>query len=79
MLKEELLRYSRHIMLPEIDIEGQEKINDMSLAFIGMGGLGCSASLYSVLSGFGKIKIILKKAISLILYNIMSSTYTSMM
>ena len=30
----------------------------MSLAFIGMGGLGCSASLYSVLSGFGKIKII---------------------
>ena len=52
MLKEELLRYSRHIMLPEIDIEGQEKINDMSLAFIGMGGLGCSASLYSALSGF---------------------------
>ena len=42
MLKEELLRYSRHIMLPEIDIEGQEKINDMSLAFIGMGGLGLS-------------------------------------
>ena len=30
----------------------------MSLAFIGMGGLGCSASLYSALSGFGKIKII---------------------
>ena len=58
MLKEELLRYSRHIMLPEIDIEGQNKINDMSLAFIGMGGLGCSASLYSALSGFGKIKII---------------------
>ena len=58
MLKEELLRYSRHIMLPEIDIEGQKKINDMSLAFIGMGGLGCSASLYSALSGFGKIKII---------------------
>ena len=45
-------------MLPEIDIEGQKKINDMSLAFIGMGGLGCSASIYSVLSGFGKIKII---------------------
>jgi len=56
MLKEELLRYSRHIMLPEIDIEGQEKINNMSLAFIGMGGLGCSASLYSALSGFGKIE-----------------------
>ena len=45
-------------MLPEIDIAGQEKINDMSLAFIGMGGLGCSASIYSALSGFGKIKII---------------------
>lgn len=58
MLKEELLRYSRHIMLPEIDIEGQEKINNMSLAFIGMGGLGCSASIFSTLSGFGKIKII---------------------
>ena len=58
MLKEELLRYSRHIMLPEIDVVGQEKINDMSLAFIGMGGLGCSASLYLALSGFGKIKII---------------------
>lgn len=58
MLKEELLRYSRHIMLPEIDIEGQKKINNMSLAFIGMGGLGCSASVYSTLSGFGKIKIV---------------------
>ena len=33
MLKEELLRYSRHIMLPEIDIEGQKKINNISLNY----------------------------------------------
>ena len=44
-------------MLPEIDIPGQDKINKKSIAFVGMGGLGCAASTYCVLSGFGKVEI----------------------
>ena len=37
---EELLRYSRQIMLPEVDIEGQEKLRRARVLIIGMGGLG---------------------------------------
>jgi len=42
----ELLRYSKQIMLPQIDIEGQQKINDSTILIIGMGGLGSPTALY---------------------------------
>ena len=36
----DLVRYSRHIMLPEIDIEGQKKISSSRISIVGLGGLG---------------------------------------
>ncbi|MEC7891058.1 MAG: ThiF family adenylyltransferase, partial [Pseudomonadota bacterium] len=40
MKHDELMRYSRHIMLPEIDIAGQEKLSNSSIGIVGLGGLG---------------------------------------
>ncbi len=53
----ELLRYSKQIMLPQIDIEGQQKINDSKMLIIGMGGLGSPAALYLAAAGVGHIVI----------------------
>ena len=57
MNEEELLRYSRHILLPSIDVEGQEKIIASKVLVIGAGGLGCPAALYLAASGVGEIVI----------------------
>ena len=53
----ELLRYSKQIMLPQIDIEGQQKINDSKMLIIGMGGLGSPTALYLAATGVGHIII----------------------
>jgi molybdopterin/thiamine biosynthesis adenylyltransferase len=53
----QLLRYSRHIFLPEIDIEGQEKILQTKVLIIGAGGLGSAVSYYLAASGIGTIYI----------------------
>ena len=53
----ELLRYSKQIMLPQIDIEGQQKINDSKILIIGMGGLGSPTALYLAAAGVGHIVI----------------------
>ena len=53
----ELLRYSKQIMLPQIDIEGQQKINDSTILIIGMGGLGSPTALYLAAAGVGHIII----------------------
>ena len=53
----ELLRYSKQIMLPQIDIEGQQKINDSTILIIGMGGLGSPSALYLAAAGVGHIII----------------------
>jgi len=53
----ELLRYSKQIMLPQIDIEGQQKINDSTILIIGMGGLGSPTALYLAATGVGHIVI----------------------
>ena len=39
-------RYSRHIMLPAVDLAGQEKLLNSKVLLIGMGGLGCAAAPY---------------------------------
>jgi len=52
---QQLLRYSRHLLLPEIDIPGQEKLTQSSVFILGAGGLGSPAALYLAASGIGKI------------------------
>jgi len=54
---QQLLRYSRHILLPEIDISGQEKLIQSSAFILGAGGLGSPAALYLAASGIGKLVI----------------------
>ena len=54
---EQLLRYSRHILLPEIGIDGQEKLLAAHALVIGAGGLGSPVSLYLAASGVGRITL----------------------
>jgi adenylyltransferase/sulfurtransferase len=54
---QQLLRYSRHILLPEIGIEGQQKINEAHALIIGAGGLGSPVALYLAASGVGTITL----------------------
>lgn len=54
----QLLRYSRHILLDEIGIDGQEKLAQASVAVIGCGGLGCAVLPYLASSGVGKLILI---------------------
>ena len=57
MNDEQLLRYSRHILLPEIGIEGQEKIRAAHALVIGAGGLGSPVALYLASAGIGTLTI----------------------
>ncbi|MCH2353165.1 MAG: molybdopterin-synthase adenylyltransferase MoeB [Pseudomonadales bacterium] len=58
MNDEQLLRYSRQIMLPELDIEGQEKLGRASVLIIGLGGLGSPAAIYLAASGIGEVTLV---------------------
>ncbi|MDO9270461.1 MAG: molybdopterin-synthase adenylyltransferase MoeB [Methylobacter sp.] len=53
----QLLRYSRQIMLPQIDIEGQQKLLAASVLIVGAGGLGSPAAMYLAAAGVGNIVI----------------------
>jgi molybdopterin/thiamine biosynthesis adenylyltransferase len=57
MKDNQLLRYSRHILLPEIEYSGQEKLLNSHCLIIGAGGLGSPVSIYLASSGIGKITI----------------------
>ncbi len=54
---EQLLRYSRHILLPQIGIEGQEKLLAARALVIGAGGLGSPVALYLASAGVGRLTI----------------------
>jgi len=57
MNDQDLLRYSRQIMLHQIDVEGQQKILDSTMLLIGMGGLGSPSALYLAAAGVGHLVI----------------------
>ncbi|MEW5966913.1 MAG: molybdopterin-synthase adenylyltransferase MoeB [Pseudomonadota bacterium] len=54
---DQLLRYSRHILLPEIGVTGQARLCEASVLIVGAGGLGCPVALYLGASGVGRLTI----------------------
>jgi len=57
MNDQQLLRYSRQIMLPEVGVEGQEVLLGSTMLLIGMGGLGAPTALYLAAAGVGHLII----------------------
>ncbi len=55
---DQLLRYSRHIILPEVGGKGQSKIADAKVFIVGAGGLGCPVGYYLAAAGVGTIALI---------------------
>lgn len=55
---EEILRYSRHLLIPEVGLEGQRKLKSSSALIVGTGGLGSPVSLYLAAAGVGRIGLV---------------------
>jgi len=55
---EQLLRYSRQIMLPAIDVGGQERLRDAHALIIGLGGLGSPVAMYLAAAGIGRLTLV---------------------
>jgi molybdopterin/thiamine biosynthesis adenylyltransferase len=55
---EKLLRYSRQIFLPEIDVEGQQRLLGSTVMILGLGGLGAPAAIYLASSGIGRLILV---------------------
>jgi adenylyltransferase/sulfurtransferase len=56
--RDEILRYSRHLLIPEVGLEGQRKLKNSSVLIIGTGGLGSPVALYLAAAGIGRIGLV---------------------
>ncbi len=56
--REEILRYSRHLLIPEVGLDGQRKLKAASALIIGTGGLGSPVALYLAAAGVGRIGLV---------------------
>jgi adenylyltransferase/sulfurtransferase len=56
--KDEILRYSRHLIMPEVGMDGQLKLKNASVCLIGTGGLGAPLGLYLAAAGVGRIGLV---------------------
>jgi adenylyltransferase/sulfurtransferase len=56
--KDEILRYSRHLIMPEVGMEGQIKLKNAKVLLVGAGGLGAPLGLYLAAAGVGRIGIV---------------------
>ena len=55
---EELLRFNKHILLNDIDVEGQALLKDKHIVLVGLGGLGSPLAYYLASSGIGQITLV---------------------
>jgi adenylyltransferase/sulfurtransferase len=58
LTQEEIMRYSRHLIMPEVGVDGQEKLKNASVLIIGCGGLGSPLSIYLAAAGIGHLGLV---------------------
>src|SRR5512136_459059 len=58
LTRDEILRYSRHLLIPEVGLEGQRRLKNASALVIGTGGLGSPVGLYLAAAGVGRIGLV---------------------
>ena len=55
---EEISRYSRHLIMPEVGMEGQKKLKNASVLAVGAGGLGAPLTMYLAAAGVGRLGLV---------------------
>ncbi|MCJ7595016.1 MAG: HesA/MoeB/ThiF family protein [Desulfobacterales bacterium] len=65
LTSEELTRYSRQLLIPEIGREGQERLKNARVLLAGVGGLGCSSSQFLTCAGVGSITVVDRDTVAL--------------